>query len=239
MHDITKIFPDCITGIYLTGSLATGDYNPTLSDIDLVVVLNSHWTEKQIATLKKWALNIIAKDALAQHLDIAFGEQKNVAEIDGIKQFPAIEFWKGDISISETTLAYNAIVWNNILQTGITFYGVDPHTIIRSISQTAISCTINSELKTLQLLISEIFDDDIKFRYYVIATCCRMMYTLETNSYISKKNAMIWYKDKNTRFSELITTAEDYAHGNETPIKQTKKEDYEQLLQKVFSMVKL
>ena len=49
---IQKVFGERLVGLYLHGSMTTGDFDPGCSDLDLLAVLRSDPTEAEVLTLR-------------------------------------------------------------------------------------------------------------------------------------------------------------------------------------------
>jgi predicted nucleotidyltransferase len=54
LSSMQKILGEKLVGLYLYGSLVIGDFDPTISDIDLVAALASDPDDKEFEALQKW-----------------------------------------------------------------------------------------------------------------------------------------------------------------------------------------
>lgn len=236
--DFEIIFGNNLLGVYLTGSLTTNSYSEKLSDIDLIVVLNTYITSQEKDDLDAWSREVNATQPIAKHLDTAFIDKESVRSIDGKTQSKGLEFWKGEITESNNTLGDNLLVWKAILQNGIKLYGIDPHDIINDIPNDHLRNVMLKELKRLKELMNEVFKSDIKFRYYVVTTLCRMQYTNQTKGFVSKKDALEWYSGETGNYKSLMNAAIQYIEGNEEPISQTEKQEYLQFIEETENLIR-
>ena len=55
---ITLILGENLVGVYLTGSLSYGDFNPENSDIDLLVIIRNPVFQEKLEALKKMHLDV-------------------------------------------------------------------------------------------------------------------------------------------------------------------------------------
>lgn len=235
--DFETILGDNLLGVYLTGSLTTNSYIEKLSDIDLIVVLNNPVSSSEKEGLDAWSKDLQAKYPLSEFLDVAFIDRASILKTDGNTQSIGLEFWKGKISESDNTLGDNLLVWASILQSGIKLYGVEAHEIIKDIPHKYLKNVMLKELKRLKELMNEAFDDDIKFRYYAITTLCRMHYTNQMKGFISKKEALEWYKSQSGNHQLLIEAAMQFLAGNEQALIRTRKEEYSVFIEEIENLI--
>lgn len=228
--DFEILLGDNLEGIYLTGSLTTNSYIEKLSDIDLIVVLKNYFTKQNRMDLDKWAKKV-NETPFAKNLDIAFIDKHSIRSTDGKTQATGLEFWKGNISEANNTLGDNLLVWASILSSGIKLYGVEPREIIGDIPHEHLKNAMLKELRRLREIMNEVFETDVKFRYYMTSTLCRMQYTNKMNDFVSKKAALEWYIGNSGKHENLIEAAKDFIEGNEHLLIHTKREDYNEFIE--------
>ncbi len=186
-------------GMYLTGSLALGDFDPRSSDIDFIVVTDGDVTTDELAALQAlharfnagespWATEVeavyIAQDALRRH--------------DPARSLhPHIERGAGE-TLRMDQLDSGWVVQRHILrQCGIAVAGPPPHTLIDPVDPRELH-------QAVALLMREwwgpMVDDPwpLKrsgYQAYAVLTMCRMLYTLQHGAVVSKPAAARWARE--------------------------------------------
>lgn len=233
--DFQEIFGDNLVAIYVTGSLTTDSYIEGLSDIDMIVVINEKTSPDELENLKIWAENLPENDSLSSVLDISMVQRKNIVFGNSVPE-EALEFYNKEINYAKNALGNSPIVWDQILKNGITVFGPNPQEILTMVPWEKILEALKSELTTIEDRIDTHFED-IKFRYYVIATLCRILYTIETKSYTSKEEALYWYRDSYGLHTEIINAALYYIKRDENHLTKTQKEDYKIFAREVSGLL--
>lgn len=231
--DFQNIFSHDLCAIYVTGSLATNSYTEGLSDIDMIVVVNKHIAPNEIRTLRDWAQHLLESDSRAAVLDISIVERANV-RFDISTHPDALEFWKGAFDYAQNALGNSPIVWDQIIKNGITVYGPKPTEILTSVPWDAVHSALEDEALTIHERIATHFDE-IKFRYYVITTLCRIMYTAKERSYVSKKDALLWYLKSYHQHEKLIEAALRYIENSNSWAIDDKQTEYKKFTEEVLS----
>lgn len=215
---VKSILENQLTGMYLYGSLANGDFDEH-SDIDILIVTETIISDavfralctmhESISTLDSpWALQLevsyIPKDALHRfdpshnrhpHLDRGPGEKLHIMKHDA-----------------------DWIIQRYILRKhGITITGPDPQTLIAPISPSDLRRAVSDILHNwFQHFLDD--PDRLKsrgYQSYTVLTLCRMIYTFEHGEIISKPAAAEWAKQNLGReWSGLIDSAWS---GRKTP----------------------
>jgi predicted nucleotidyltransferase len=235
--DLQLVLGKNLVSIYTWGSVTTGAFQEGLSDIDLVVIVENKINDNEFARLENWAKNLLKTEILAQIFDAVIVEKNAINFGTGNGSGGGIEFWKGKINWTDNCLGDNPIVLDNILKTGVTIYGVEPSEIINPVPREKILNAIKKELRELNDGMSKHFDTDLKFRYYVVCTLCRMDYTIENNAYTSKKEALGWYLNKYNLYTDIINKSLLFIKGDHESIRNTKKENYLDFIREVSEKI--
>ncbi len=205
LQQIRSILGDKLVGLYLYGSLVTGDFDYDISDIDLLAVTS-------------YDLNPAEFDRLQQmHNDIA-GQNKqwdNRIEVAYISA-AALKTYKthtSQIAIISPGEPFHikeagkdwAINWYSVREKGVALYGPPPQTIIDPITK----------LEFIQIVIDQTRQwsgwlDNIKsrpYQAYAILTMCRALYAYKHGDQVSKKQAALWAQQELPEWSLLISNA--------------------------------
>lgn len=182
-------------GMYLDGSLASGDFDYETSDLDFVVATNTAVTFTQFDQLvdlhnrlgkldSKWALELegayIPLAALHRH------DPDNATH-------PYIGC--GASNLRWEPLAVDWIIHRYVLhKSGITLVGPAIHTLVAPVSKAELQQAVRDLLDTWWVpMITEgrKLEHD-GYRCYAIMTMCRMLYTAVTGDITSKPKAAQW-----------------------------------------------
>ena len=189
-----------LIGIYLVGSIATGDFDLD-SDIDFLVVTNTELTETNIKSLQEIQVKIHEIDCYpAKHLEgsyISIGDLNNWRIVGEKKLY---YFDNGSTMVEQSTHDNQWHVRWILRERGITLIGQKPETFMESIPLAELS----NEIKAAMLENMKAFEDEInrprsfwnsRFgQSFAVLTYCRMLHTLHTGTVQSKKAAVKWAK---------------------------------------------
>jgi len=209
LSEAQRILKDQFIGMYLYGSLASGDFNPETSDIDFLVVTSEALSKETISELEKmhvrfwqsgmkWASKLegryIAKDEMCRHNP----------------NYPA----RPCLNEGEFYMAREESDWiiqrYTIRLQGITLAGPDPKTLIDPVAPIEIQKAISGYLCEWwkPLLDHPARLDSSKYQAYAILSMCRALYTLEYDTIASKQVSARWTQENfGRRWSGLIAEA--------------------------------
>lgn len=183
-------------GMYLHGSLAAGDFEPHRSDIDFVIVTADEISDETLSALQ------------AMHARIAASESKWATELEGsyipervLRRYepanarhPTIGRHK-DAHLRVEQDDSDWVIKRHVLrEQGIALAEPPPHTLIDPVQPSELRRAV---LETLTRWWTPMLDDPTRlqspgYRAYAILTLCRMLYTLQYGTIISKSFAARW-----------------------------------------------
>lgn len=198
VNEISAELAENLIGVYLVGSIATGDFDLD-SDIDFLVVTNTELTEKNIESLQEIQAKIYDIDCYpAKHLEgsyISIGDLNNWPKV-GEKEL--YYFDNGSTTFEQSTHDNKWHVRWILRERGITLTGQKPEQITQSIPRHELS----NEIKTTMLEEMKAFENEInrprcywnsRFgQSFAVLTYCRMLHTLHTGTVQSKKAGVKW-----------------------------------------------
>ena len=205
VEEIQNSLGEKLVGLYLYGSLATGDFDKDISDIDLLAVLKRDLNDFEFNNLQK------------MHLDFAnkYRDWNNRIEVQylskkALKTFKTKDSHAAVISPGEkfhTKIIgkHWLINWYIVREKGITIFGPDPKTIIASISTKEFIDSNKEHVKNWAN-----WDKDMKSKKaqsYAILTLCRALYADRFKEHTSKKTAAKWAIKNLPQWSGLINKA--------------------------------
>ena len=187
-----------LVGMYLYGSLATGDFSPDRSDIDFVAVTEEEVTDAQLAALKAMHDRFLASDSpWANEIDGSYIPRAAMRRYDPAHaRHPHIERGVGILRLERFRPDW--VIQRDVLHRhGVTVAGPPPHTLIDPVSPTDIYQAVRSLVLNSW---APVPDDPDELHHwggqvYAVLTMCRMLHTLETGRAGSKQAAGGWARD--------------------------------------------
>jgi len=186
------ILRDALVGLYLFGSLATGDFTSESSDIDFIAALATELDEVAVTQLQRMHEEIAGSQPLwGQRLEGAYISLAALRRYDPTYRQP---FLSPDNPFHITELGADWVInrWT-VREQGVIVYGPDPRTLIDVISDTEIQAIVRQELASWQSFRPEpIHRRTRRYQSYVILTLCRALYALAEGNIGTKPRAAAW-----------------------------------------------
>lgn len=201
VDEISEALGDNLVGIYLIGSLATGDFDLD-SDVDFLVVINHEFTEANMKSLQDIQVKIHDIDCYpAKHLE---GSYISIADLNNWNIVGEKKLYYFDNGSTTYEFSAHDNKWHVrwiLLERGITLIGPKPRTILAPIPLEE----MNNEIRATMLQVMKLFQDEIdgpigffnsRFgQSFTVLTYCRMLHTLRTGTVQSKKAGAEWAKE--------------------------------------------
>ena len=192
---IRRVLGENLVGVYLRGSLATGDFTPETSDLDLLAVTEQPVSDAEFAALAAMHRELAAlSNPYANRVEIAYIDRRALRRYVPGREHPTLE--QGE------ALRWSAHDSNWILERwvvrerGIALCGPDPRTLIDPISVEALRAAVRTRLHDWDEWAHQPDDPDWrlprKHKAYVVETMCRALYTLAYGELPSKPQAVAW-----------------------------------------------
>jgi hypothetical protein len=195
-----------LVSLYLYGSLVAGDYDETVSDVDLLAALASDLNEAEFDGLKRMHAAIVAQDnRWDNHVEVAY------LSLEGLKTFRTKTSKLGIISPGEPFHIVDAgkdwlINWYVVQQIGVTLYGRLPQETIDSIAKDEFIQIVKEHVARWREWL-KISVDTRGSQAYVILTLCRALYTLTHGEQVSKLKAASWAETELPAYAATIRNA--------------------------------
>jgi len=198
--DIAAELRENLVGIYLIGSIASGDFDSD-SDVDFLVVTNTGLTKADMKSLQDIQIRIHDIDCYpAKHLEGSYISISDLNDWNIVGQKKLYYFDNGSTTYEESTHDNQWHVRWILRERGITLVGSKPETILKPIPINE----MGNEIKTTMLQVMKFFQDEIdrplgfwnsRFgQSFAVLTYCRMLHTLHTGTVQSKKAGAKWAK---------------------------------------------
>ncbi len=194
-NEVEAILADRLVGIYLQGSfsLYEGDMQ---SDCDFLVVLDEEPTVEQLGALA------LLHDAIPrreghwnQHLEGSYAICADLRDLSGLGN----EWWyvdHGSRAITKATHCNREVVRWTLREHGLVLAGPAPRDFMDPVPAAALRARSREDLVTVVPDILSWATLDIAWvQRYLVATTCRIAYTLKTAEVTSKRLALEWAID--------------------------------------------
>jgi Domain of unknown function (DUF4111)/Nucleotidyltransferase domain len=195
LQSVQAILGNHFIGMYLDGSLASGDFDQD-SDIDFVVVADIEISGSLYSALQTMHDRIATIDSgLATQIEGSYISQHALRRYDPAQALhPNIERGRGErLKMVRHDDAW--VIHRYILrQRGIILAGPAPQTLIDPVAPNDLR---QAMLRILHGWAAQILDDPGQmksrgYQSYTVLTLCRVLYTLENGSVVSKSDAARW-----------------------------------------------
>ena len=200
VDEVAAELKENLVGIYLVGSIASGDFDLD-SDVDFLVVTNTELTEANMKSLQDIQTRIHEIDCYpAKHLEGSYISMSDLNDWGTVGRKNLYYFDNGSTTYELSTHDNQWHVRWILRERGITLIGQKPETILQAIPPNKLS----NEIKASMFQVKRFFEDEInrplsffnsRFgQSFVVLTYCRMLHTLHTGTVQSKKVGAQWAK---------------------------------------------
>jgi len=218
--EITAELKGNLVGIYLVGSIATGDFDLD-SDVDFLVVTKTELTEAIMNRLQDVQIKVNNIDCYpAKHLEGSYISISDLNDLSTVGQKKLYYFDNGSTTYELTTHDNQWHVRWILRERGITLIGQKPETILQAVPlNTLIHEIIASMLQTKEIFQGEInrplsFCNSRFGQSFFVLTYCRMLHTIHTGTVQSKRAGAEWAKKfVDPKWGKLIDQAWNEREG--------------------------
>lgn len=199
---IRSVLADQMIGLYLTGSLVHGDYDPGVSDIDLTVVLTRDLTATEFRALKQMHHDLAVRfPAWDDRIEVCYVPASSLKNVRS--DFRTIANISPGEPFHWTELRPEWLVnWYDLREQGQTVTGPEPSTLIEPITRDEFVQCLVEHARSWNVWI-----DDMTRRQqqaYAILSMCRALYGVEHQQQVSKRKAALWVAEQRPEWSRLI-----------------------------------
>jgi hypothetical protein len=207
-----------LIGMYLHGSLATGDFDPDRSDIDFLVVIREQLSPEMVLALNEMHAQIAASNLKwSTNYEGSYIPKHAIRRYDPAHSLHMVIRVEGSFGMDEHRSDW-VIQRHIIRERGIVLVGPSPKTLIDPVSPDEL------RLAALQLLeewwLPQLDDQfrlrDSEYQAYAILTMCRALFTIESGKIVSKPEAAQWARQSlEEKWARLIDSALFWRKGVE------------------------
>jgi len=209
--NVKEILKDQFVGMYLYGSLSSGDFNPETSDIDFLVVTKDFLLERTIKELENmhkqtWATSL----KRAGELEGSYIPKSLIRRHDP-NGLPCPTVNEGKFFVDQRGSDW-IILRHVVREFGVIVEGPDPKTLIDFVSPGDIRNAVKGILHEWWFPMlndaSWLRNNENGYRAFAVISMCRVLHALETGAIVSKPQAIQWARTKlDERRKQLIDKA--------------------------------
>jgi predicted nucleotidyltransferase len=196
-----------LVSVYLYGSLVLGDYDPDISDMDLLVTLTSDLTEAEFAALEAMHHNLTSNKRWVNwedRIEIAY------VTVEALRTFKTETRPLAVISPGEPFHFKDAgkdwlLNWYIVREKGLTLFGAPPRMMIPPISQAEYVEEVKAHAEMWRGWVNQ--EMDLPFQAYAILTMCRALYAVTFGEHVSKRKAAAWATELMPEWASTIENA--------------------------------
>jgi predicted nucleotidyltransferase len=194
-----QVLGNQLAGMYLYGSLSSGEFDLETSDIDFLVVTSSTLPDKTIAELEAMHHRMWESGSdWAKKLEGSYVPKREIKRQNQRSgACPTVN--EGRFYLDN--LGSDWIIQRHIVrEQGVILAGPDPKTLIDPVSAAELRQAVKGVLNEWWFPMLEdptwLREHGSEYHAYTILTMCRALYTLENGSIVSKSGAARWVQGK-------------------------------------------
>lgn len=208
LGEIQKVLKEKLVGLYLFGSATAGDFDPPISDIDLLAAIKEDLTNQEFKDLEK----------MHQEFSLRFPSWKDRIEVAYLSVFGLQSFknQKSKIAVISPGEPFHIkeagddwlINWYAVQQNGTVIFGPDQASLITPISRDDFIAFVKKYAPDWRERIKGFTDQSSPGSLaYAVFTLCRALYGYRKGEQVSKKQAAAWAATEFPQWSALIDRA--------------------------------
>lgn len=199
-----RVLGEDLVGSYLFGSLATGDFEPGISDVDTATILRSDLTGEELDGLERLHGRLEAESPAWQDRIEAVYLSFRALMTFRTESSPAARISPGEpfhpIRVDDRWL----IDWYQLRTVGVRLWGPLPDTLVPPISLEEYVDAVREHVLAPGWLDGDQTPGD---QAYVVLTMCRGLRTCRTGEHVSKREAASWACEQLPGHADLIRDA--------------------------------
>jgi len=194
-----------LVGSYVFGSVATGDFEPGISDVDTAAVLRADLTPHQLTAVARLHEEIVEEmPAWEDRVEVVYLSSRALAMFR-TASWPAARISPGEpfhaIEVDRGWL----IDWYHLRQVGVALRGPAIASLVPEITHDEYVDAVRHHLLTWRDSLADL--DSQGDQAYAILTMCRGLRTVRTGEHVSKRDGARWASEELPEHADLIRDA--------------------------------
>ena len=206
LQNIQSILRNKLVGLYLGGSLVLGDFDKTISDIDLVAALSSDVNEREFDELKKMHEGIVVQyPEWDDRIEVCYISTDALKTVKS-RTSPIVNISPGEpIHRLEANKDW-LMNWYLTREKSVALFGPPPKTIIEQITKEEYLQSVKHHIISWGSWVKTMRDRYAQVAYAIL-TLCRALYASKHGEQVSKKQAAQWAQKELPEWSNFIGQA--------------------------------
>jgi predicted nucleotidyltransferase len=209
---IVDALGDQVVGVYLFGSLASGDFDAGISDLDLLVAVTGAPDDAAVARLDAAHDRcLLAHPDFAGRLDILYAPAALLAGTVPLEQAPplySVSPGEGASLRRVVPTVEWSINWHLAREARATLWGAPVEVVVRGMPPGQVEAVNVAHVRRWQDGLSQMRTR--KGKAYAVLTLCRLLFALETGRQPSKRAAAAWAAERWPDLGPTIQAALDW-----------------------------
>jgi hypothetical protein len=206
LSEMQKVLSTKLLGLYLYGSLVSGDFDHDISDIDMLAVIASDLNETEAADLKH-----MHEEFVRQHPTWETRIEVQYFSTEGLKTFRTQSSKMGNISPGEPFHIIDSGIewllnWYFVREHDLILFGPSSHQFIPPISREEYLQAVRDHTRQWTEYVKNT-KTSWHGQSYAILTLCRALYSYTNGEQVSKNTAAEWAAQELPEWASLIQNA--------------------------------
>ncbi|HEY7293652.1 MAG TPA: aminoglycoside adenylyltransferase domain-containing protein [Dehalococcoidia bacterium] len=194
LAEVRSALGERLTAMYLRGSLASGDFDPESSDIDVLVVTEGALGDDAVVALAAMHARLAASGlAWAPHLECSYWPRDAVRRYDPTRaRYPELGV---DKPFDLRQHGVDCVIELHIVREhGVALAGPPPAELIDPVTPEELRAAVRSLLDGwwTDMLDQPEWFRDRRYQAFAVLSMCRALYTLQRGAVVSKPAAAAW-----------------------------------------------
>jgi predicted nucleotidyltransferase len=211
LGELSAALGDAIEGVYLFGSLTSGDFDEALSDVDLLVAVTSDLDDLQFRRLGEMHDSFARRHPdWADRLDLSYLSREALGSCK-LRESPIVVISPGEPLNRKQTSPGWVMNWHGVRKQGVTLLGPPPQRLIARTSESDFVAAVRTHLREMPFRTRQ--SRSPKFHAYAVLTVCRGLFTCRNGGQASKTQAALWAMQQYPSWEDVIREALDQRTG--------------------------
>jgi len=203
-------------GLYLYGSLSSGDFNPHTSDVDFLIVTDGEVPDELVPDLKQMHMSL-----LSSGLKWAAKLEGSYIPLTALPRYVPNDLERPHLNEGKFYMAQHGSDWviqRHILrQGGLVVAGPPIREMIDPVSPEDIRRAVQNVVREwwAPMLDAPSFLERADYQAYAVLTMCRVLYTMAHGDIASKPVSARWAQVEFVEQAQLIQQALDWDHSKD------------------------
>jgi hypothetical protein len=205
-----------LVGLYLYGSLVTGDYEEDVSDLDLLAVLASDLTDAEFDALERIHTEVAERfPHWADRVEVAYLAQ-SALQTFRVRRSPLTVISPGEPLNTKDAGADWLINWYTIRNQGVALFGPPPSSVIAEVTRDEFTHAVRVQTEDWREWVDAMTTRPAQA--YAILTLCRALYAVHHGENASKHRAAEWAAGVMPEWADLIAAALRWRREHRSPV---------------------